>query len=308
MKVLVVCSHNSGRVSPFIEEQVNSLRKRGIEVDYFTIEGKGITGYLKNMSGFHKSIVDFKPDLIHAHYGLSGLFANMQRTIPVVTTFHGSDVNEKPLRILSFCAMLLSGYSIFVSNELAGLMNFKRRYSVISCSVDTDLFFPVSKSESRNKLNIPVDKKIVLFSSSSVHHIKNYPLAQAAIAQLDNVQLVELEGYSREQVSWLMNGCDAALLTSFSEGSSQFIKEAMACNCPVVSTDVGNVKWLIGETEGCYITTFETTDVAAKLRTALQFSEDQGRNHGRDRILTLGLDPGTIAGKIIDVYKSLLKI
>jgi teichuronic acid biosynthesis glycosyltransferase TuaC len=105
-----------------------------------------------------------------------------------------------------------------------------------------------------------------------------------------------------------MNGCDAALLTSFSEGSSQFIKEAMACNCPVVSTDVGNVKWLIGETEGCYITTFETTDVAAKLRTALQFSEDQGRNHGRDRILTLGLDPGTIAGKIIDVYKSLLKI
>jgi teichuronic acid biosynthesis glycosyltransferase TuaC len=202
MKVLVVCSHNSGRVSPFIEEQVNSLRKRGIEVDYFTIEGKGITGYLKNMSGFQKSIVDFKPDLIHAHYGLSGLFANMQRTIPVVTTFHGSDVNEKPLRILSFCAMLLSGYSIFVSNELAGLMNFKRRYSVISCSVDTDLFFPVSKSESRNKLNIPVDKKIVLFSSSSVHHIKNYPLAQAAIAQLDNVQLVELEGYSREQLAY----------------------------------------------------------------------------------------------------------
>ena len=308
MKVLVVCSHNSGRISPFIEEQVVSLQKRGIEFDYFMIEGKGFTGYLRNLSGFHKSILAFKPDLIHAHYGLSGLFANMQRKIPVITTFHGSDVNEKPLRIISYFAMLLSSHNIFVSNELAELMPFRRRYSVIACSIDTDLFFPAGKTESRKKLNIPPDKKIVLFSSSSAFHIKNFPLAQAATAQLDNVQLVELDGYSREQVSYLMNGCDVGLLTSYSEGSPQFIKEAMACNCPVVSTDVGNVRWLIGETDGCYLTSFEIADVAAKLRTALQFSEDQGRNHGRDRILALGLDPGTTSGKIIDVYESSLKI
>jgi hypothetical protein len=37
-------------------------------------------------------ILSFQPDLIHAHFGLSGLFANLQFLKPVVTTFHGSDV------------------------------------------------------------------------------------------------------------------------------------------------------------------------------------------------------------------------
>jgi glycosyltransferase involved in cell wall biosynthesis len=97
-------------------------------------------------------------------------------------------------------------------------------------------------------------------------------------------------------------------MTSISEASPQFIKEAMACNCPTVSTDVGDVKKLIGNTDGCYITTFDPEDVAEKVKMALEFRIKYKQTNGRKRIIELGLDSETVAGKVIEVYKKVLKI
>ena len=77
------------------------------------------------------------------------------------------------------------------------------------------------------------------------------------------------------------------ILTSFSEGSPQIIKESMACNCPIVSTDVGDVRDVIGETEGCYICSYDPKDVADKIKLALTYSEEKGRTNGRKRIIEL---------------------
>jgi teichuronic acid biosynthesis glycosyltransferase TuaC len=306
MRVLYVCSYNSGRIAPFIREQVDALQKKGIEVSYFQIEGKGIWGYLQNLAGYKKAIQEFKPDIIHAHYGFSGLFANLQRKVPVISTFHGSDINEKLLRPFSFFAMLLSGHSIFVSKELAAIFRFKRRYSVLPCGIDIDIFNPSDKKNARIRMNLPVKQTLVLFSSSASYYVKNYPLAEASTKKV-GAQLMELEGYTREQVCTLLNACDVALMTSYSEGSPQFIKEAMACNCPIVSTKVGNVEWIIGETDGCYLTSFEAADVASKLSMATHFSEKTGRTVGRSRILAVGLDNDTIADNIFEIYKTVLR-
>jgi glycosyltransferase involved in cell wall biosynthesis len=105
----------------------------------------------------------------------------------------------------------------------------------------------------------------------------------------------------------MLNAADILLLTSFSEGSPQIVKEAMSCNCPIVSTYVGDVRWVIGDTKGCYITTFDPADVVEKIKLALKFSEKIGRTKGRERIIELGLDSDTIAKKIIDVYYSVLE-
>jgi UDP-N-acetylglucosamine:LPS N-acetylglucosamine transferase len=125
MKILIICSFNTNQISPFISEQVELLSKTGVSVKYFLINGKGFRGYLKNVVPLKEEIRSFQPDIVHAHYGLSGLLANLQRIIPVITTFHGSDINLLNNWIYSQSSALLSRYSIFVSKNLSAKIVLK---------------------------------------------------------------------------------------------------------------------------------------------------------------------------------------
>jgi glycosyltransferase involved in cell wall biosynthesis len=178
---------------------------------------------------------------------------------------------------------------------------------IIPCGVNLELFKPLDPTSLKIKYKFSSKKRYILFSSRFNNKVKNWPLATQAIDSLNsnNIEVIELDGYSRLEVAELMNICDMALLTSVSEGSPQFIKEAMACNIPVVSTDVGDVKEVIGNTEGCYICSYDQKDVAEKIKMALEFGK---RTKGRQRILELGLDSKTVADKIINVYKQVLNI
>jgi len=100
----------------------------------------------------------------------------------------------------------------------------------------------------------------------------------------------------------LMNAVDLVLMTSFTEGSPQFIKEAMACNCPIVSTDVGDVKDVIKNTKGCYITSYIPEDVATKIELALNYGK---KTDGREHIKHF--DNELIALKILNVYKKIIE-
>lgn len=302
MKVLVVCSYNNYQIPPFVEEQAELLTSSGITIRYFLIEGKGIMGYLKNRSILKKEINEYNPDLVHAHYGLSGLLANLQRKVPVITTFHGSDINLLTNRPFSVLSSLLSKYSVFISQELSRKLIIKGRSVIIPSGVDLDLFFPMDKSEARKQLSIPIHEKLVLFAGSFENRIKNYPLAKAALGLLDNIQLIELRGYTRNEVALLLNACDVALLTSFHEGSPQFIKEAMACNRPVVSTDVGDISKILSEIRGCFVAKKDKSDIAEKIQMAFEFPSTQ---NGRQRIINLGLDLRSVTGEVLDVYKSI---
>lgn len=311
MKVLVVCSYNRGRISTFIRQQVESLQRLGIENDYFLIRGKGATGYLCNLPRLIKQIHRYRPDLIHAHYGLSGILSVLQNGVPVITTFHGSDINLKGIRLLSKIAMRHSAWSIFVSQQLAYLTGAKRNLSVIPCGIDLTVFSPYDKLSARQKLGYAREDKLVLFSGSFSNKVKNYPLAIEAINQLNlanhfdpPVKLFELENYSREEVNLLLNACDVALLTSFSEGSPNFIKEALACNRPVVSTDVGDVKELTEPVKGCFIAEADPVDIADKIKLAMEYPQTK---NGRQRVIELGLELNETAGKIIQLYGRVLQ-
>ncbi|MFW5983504.1 MAG: glycosyltransferase, partial [bacterium] len=91
------------------------------------------------------------------------------------------------------------------------------------------------------------------------------------------------------------------------EGSPNVIKEAMACNKPIVSTNVGDVEWLFGNTEGCYLSDFNPENFAKQLEKAICFSETKGETKGRDRIIELKLDASSVAKKITEVYREVLK-
>lgn len=302
MKILIVCSINSGVVAPFICEQADALVKLGVEVKYFTIEGKGINGYLRNYAQLQKAIKEHNPDLIHAHYGLSGLLANLQRRIPVITTYHGSDIYAFQAFLFSVINMTLTEHNVFVSKNMTRKSLFKRKQSIIPCGVDMDVFYPLNKDVARLKLGYNLAERIILFSGSFQNPVKNSRLAKDATDLIPNARLVELSGYTRSQVALLMNAADLVLMTSVSEGSPQIIKEAMACNCAIVSTDVGDVNWLISNIEGCFISDYESKNIRKLIKEALCFTGAGRTTKGRERLLKLGLDSESIANRIIGVY------
>lgn len=313
MKVLVVCSGNSGQLSPFIKEQVDYLIKNEIQIAFFLISGKGILGYLSNLKKLKKTIRAEDPDIIHAHYGLTGFLSMLVKgKYPLITTFHGNDINPPGTintnkwtlnRILSRLAYDNSDFSIFVNSDFETKLKVKKlKHSVIPSHIDGKSFYPIDKVHARNQLGLSVNEKYILFSSSFNNTVKNFNLAKAAVSGLNNIKIIELKGYDRQQVNLLLNACDLALLTSLNEGSPQFIKEAMACNCPIVSTNVGDVKDILGKTQGCYITSFDPVDVKSKIAEAFEFVEKFGRTNGREWVMNLGYNPENLIPQIIEIY------
>ena len=306
-KVLIVCSGTSGQISPFVRDQVVSLKKLGIEADFFAIKRRGALGYFHSYMQFLGILRERKYDLIHAHYGLSGLLSAMQWKVPCVITFHGSDINVIWVRPLSFLASRLSAYNIFVHPSQHSKLLASSRYAIIPCGVDLKTFFPLDRNSCRRKMKLEINRVYGLFSSGFSKEVKNYSLAKNAIDLLGiDINLIELKGYSREEVNLLMNAVDFLIVTSFSETGPVVVKEAMACNLPVVSTDVGDVRWVTRDLAGCYLTSFDPGDVAAKLKIAADFAKKDGRTRGRDRIIELGLDSEIVARRIWDVYESVL--
>ena len=301
MKVLIVASYNKNRFAPFIQEQADALAKVGCEIGYFGIRGKGVSGYLKQLPELKRKIKEFQPDIIHAHYGLSGLLANLQRRIPVVTTYHGSDINNTKARRFSKIAMKMSAYNVFVSQKTLDLAKPKRNFVLLPCGINLEDYPVIDKLEARKQMGLDVQKKYVLFAGAFDNAVKNAPLAQQAVALLPDVELLELKGYSRQQVALLMQAVDCFLMTSFTEGSPQVIKEAMACGCPIVSVDVGDVKERIEGLGGCWIVPdYCEENVTDRLRKAMRF---KGKSDGRNRIIYDNLTNESVASRLFQIYE-----
>lgn len=332
MKLLIIASDKGGRFVPFIEEQITALQYAGVEIVRYGITGKGIIGYLRCLPTFMRAIKLHQPDLIHAHYGLSGLLANLQRRVPVVTTYHGSDINKPNILRFSKIAMCLSVHNIFVSQRNVTLAlspnslitsRLKKRYTLLPCGVNLTDDQLLSRSEARTALGIDEHAQIVLFAGAFANAVKDAPLAKEAVAMIhahpisgndfkdikdlkeDALRLQELRGYTRAEVNQWMCAANCLLMTSKTEGSPQVIKEAMACGCPIVSVDVGDVAERVSGVEGCYVVSSrEPAAIAKALQQALAFS---GKTNGRERILEMGLSNTQVAERLMAIYERLLK-
>lgn len=294
MRVLIVASYNKGCFAPFVIEQAEALASAGCEVSWLGVQRKGICGYLRERARLKKQIRVCRPDVIHAHYGLSGLLANLAtRQIPVVTTYHGSDINESKVRPFSKMAVRLSAWNIFVSTPLMRLAQAGSRSSVIPCGVTLP----------NEEWRCP-DKKRVLFVGAFDNEVKDADLAREAMKGID-AELIELKGFTRQEVNELLCSVSCLLMTSKSEGSPQIIKEALACGCPIVSVDVGDVKERTKGVDGCYVVSSrKPEDIAEAIRQALAIKE---KTNGREKIVADGLTNEQVAKKIMEVYASVVQ-
>jgi hypothetical protein len=167
------------------------------------------------------------------------------------------------------------------------------------------LFSPEPRQEARAALGLPPDKSLVLFCAG-MRPEKRFDIVQAAVdilsARDKDVQLVVATAQPHDTIPHYMNACDVLVLTSEYEGSPTVVKEAMACNLPIVSVDVGDVREVMAGTDGCYICERTPDDVAAGLAQALA---RQQRTNGRENIKHLSLD--NIAARLIAEYESVLR-
>ena len=318
MKILVVCRWHGDHAAAFIMEQVDALRSLGHDVQYVTAKKGGIGGYVELYCNLKKAIREVQPDIVHAHYGICGLIANLQRQVPVVVTYPGSDINNGKIRPLSILAMRLSKYNLFMSKrQIAKVQRYAKadKTEILRYGIMLDLFQQKDKALARREMGLEFNKKYVLFSSKFTRLGKDPDLAKAVVA-LTNERMKELGnerevvllpltgGYTKEEMVSLMNAVDAAIVTSKSEGSPQFTKEVMACGTPIVSVDVGDVAEQVEGLDGCYISrTRDADELAGLLEKALTFGKTNGHHH----IEYMHLDNVQVAKRLVEIYENINK-
>ncbi len=300
----------------FIKTQVNSLIAAGFEVQVIHPKpGPVLLRYISAIIQVFTRTLTGRFDIVHGHYGQWCLFARMQWTTPVVASFLGSDLlgevtvtggfSKRGALIRSMCRWLsLRTDAVFVKSEQMKKVIPGDNAIISPDGVDFTLFHPIAREEARAVLGWDQQRYYVLFGNDPLRPEKNFPLAQAAIeclhAQGIPAELVVANGLPQSVLVQYINACNVVILPSLIEGSPNIVKEAMACNVPVVATNVGDVAQLIGRTRGCHVCPHDPVALANALSEAFRHTEP---TTGRDDISNL--EYSVVAKQIIAVYEQI---
>jgi glycosyltransferase involved in cell wall biosynthesis len=298
----------------FVQAQMESLQPLGVELDVLFIDGRASRwNYLRGIGRMRAMLRQKHYDLIHAHFGLSGWVARCQLRVPVVVSFMGDDVLGRPrrdgtitaygrfLQASSFMLARIVTASIVKSAEMRSKLRLASA-EVIPNGVDLNAFRPMERNEARKSLALDPAKKFVLFPYNPAEQRKRYNLIQAAVAEAHAsdpaIEILHVRGVPRERMPLYMNAADVLVLASIFEGSPNAVKEAMAANLPVVAVDVGDVRELISQTEGCFIVPREAKPIAERI---VEVCRRPVRTRGREAIARLSIE--NVARRVIAVYE-----
>jgi teichuronic acid biosynthesis glycosyltransferase TuaC len=302
----------------FAHSEIQRIAATGVETDVFPFQTSTRPDRLfRQMRAVRTRIRQFKPDLVHAHFGTITAFATViAANVPVVITFRGSDLNQSPSdglvrnsiqKLLSNTAARFATAVILVSRDLRARLWFEHsKAHVIPTGIDLDLFKPGSSTAAREKLGWSMDERIVLFNAGTSPKVKRLDLAEHAVEllrkRMPNVSMKVLRGKTpHESLPLYMNAADCLLLTSDFEGSPDIIKEALACNLPIVSVDAGDVRERTDGVKGTAIVARDAEAIATEMARVLTSNE---RSDGREKIAEL--DAAKIRDAVIDVYREVL--
>ena len=306
----------SGSHMPFVRREAEALRGAGHEVELLGFDNRNYRRFFSEWRKLRAAVARSKPDIVHAQFGkftaLTAAFAGA----PLVITFRGTDINRNSKYSLarSAAGILASQIAAFfargivcVSNEIRSKVwvSRSRPTIVLPTGVDLRVFKPMDRAAARKKLGYQPHERVVLFNAGRNPAVKDPELAQAAVdraaAKLDHIRFVVLDGSVRpEEVPLYMNAADVLLLTSKTEGSPTVVQEAMACNLPVVSVDVGDVRERLNGVQHCAV--LRSRDPALLAEELIRLLADPRRSDGRTHATTLGLGP--IAARLADFYRT----
>jgi glycosyltransferase involved in cell wall biosynthesis len=310
MKILAVTniypSPSNPALGTYVEQQIRGLCEIGLKVDVWYVDrkvgGRGV--YLRTSKQLRDRVNSGQYDLVHIMY--SGLLADLStravRNIPTVMTIHGSDLLGSKLspplqRLSSYLGVLSSRRAARRANGIIAVSPGLRdalpadvdrsKVRIIPCGIDLDRFKPMDPESCRKSLGWDASTLHILFSTRG-DPIKRPELAYKAVEALRKTgvraELHEMCGIAYDQVPVWINASDSLILTSKHEGSPTITKECLACDVPVVSVDVGDVRAQIEGIGGCSINSEDPVELA----TALGVSSAARRNvgiQGRDRMM-----------------------
>lgn len=303
LKVLFVCSAaKTGKCAPAVREQARSLEEMGVRVAFFGIKSGGLIGYLKGIFRLRRYLQEHPFQIIHAHYGLCGMVASLAGARPLVVSLMGSDVlGSWWLRwLVGLFAAWIWPEVVVKSPEMKSVPGLDKA-KVIPNGVDLSLFREIPVEQARSKTGIS-HGIVVLWPASPGRKVKDYDLALRAMDKLrlthTDCRLLVIEEVLIDEMPFYYNAADVVLVTSRHEGSPNVVKEALACNVPVVSTRVGDVVRWLGGLRGCCICPPLPVFLAEGMARAIQ---NNGRCDGRSRVEEISAD--NITTKLIALYR-----
>ncbi|MGA9402958.1 MAG: glycosyltransferase [Haladaptatus sp.] len=290
---------------PFFDLQIRELEERNIECTTVTVPrpaegGRSITDYLR----FYPKVLRHslsEYDLVHANYGLVTPFALAQPIRPLVITFWGTDLMSENgwLPRLSTAVARQADAVILPTKAMAA--NYSGPHSLIPFGVDTERFRPIPKQEARERIGWKSNVPIVLFPYDTSRDVKDFTRAKRIVEQVDvDADLRAVSGVPYDEIPYYMNASDVLLVSSKREAGPMVVKEAAACNLPVISTDVGFVREVLDGVSNCTV-----SDVDRELVSAVE--DVLARDDPSDgRTVIDGLSVDEMADSIVDVYDRVL--
>lgn len=289
----------------FVRDQVESLRAvEGLDLELFVFEPGGLN-YLRAARDLRRRYAGERFDVVHAHYGLNGWSALAVRGAPRIVTFHGTDLAHPVVGPLSRALVRLVDVPAPVSASLARLersglpgAGTRRRAAVLPCGVDTDRFAPRDRREARARLDLDPDGLYLLFPADPRRPEKRHDRARA-LAEAAGAELLTYGAAPPERVPDMVNAANAVLATSEREGFGLAPLEALACDVPVLATDVGIAPLVLRGLAGALCAPFDTGAWLRALTPHLDHPDP--RIEGRARAALF--DRNRMAARVFEAYR-----
>ena len=291
-----------------------------------------------------------KPDLIHAHwaypdgYGMIGLakkwniplVVSALGTLERITAYEGSYTSKQIIETMNFAESILS-VSEDIKLHVVNLGIEEDKIIVVPNGVDIEKFKPLGKKNSRNLLNLPENKNIILFVGSlgsikGVEYLikaakdfvntdtelylvgRDDGLKKSLVKMAQELKIIDFIKFigpvNHEKIPIWISASDILVLPSLSEGRPNVVLEALACEVPVVATDVGGIPELMIEGETGYLVPAKNpVQLSEKINKLLENENLRAKmgKFGRKSIIQRGLTWEAHAKKTVEIYSKLVQ-
>jgi len=317
MKVLIVtnmypCHDDVSWRGGFVKDQVDAYQTSQPEtiIDVYHIKAKISGGsnfsYIRAFFNLTYKFLFEKYDVVHSHHAFCTLLCLFNRS-RLVYTVHEGELNNKKIRsALIKLAIRLAKSVVYVSQSEFSKSKKIKKY-LLPCGVNHVEFAPAEDAlENKKKLGLPLDRSIILFPADPNRPEKNASILKqvekAAKDAGENWTFLYGGKIDKSDMPLYMQASDIVVSIGQYESDGMVIKEALACNTPVLATNVGNAELYVNNRNGILI---EAQPKEAYRAISKILIDNESYRNGREHLLQLGQDMECVSKNLNDIYRSL---